>query len=142
MRSAIIASAFILAGCQTVFVPAYSEDIHGQLASTSEDLQRIQVMLQDTQHHSAADLEPTFVDTLTHLGQASAAANARAQSGGTPFARRSGAIIAANVTRCEDGVRGALAASREGTLDAGAFQRMFVVETCNFPKMEEELLQR
>jgi hypothetical protein len=137
-----IASAFILAGCQTVFVPAYSEDVHSQLASASEDLQRVQVMLQDTQHHSAADLEPTFVDTLTHLGQASAAANARAQSGGTAFSRRSGAIIAANVSRCEDAVRGALQASREGSLDSDAFQRMFVTETCNFPKMEEELLPK
>jgi hypothetical protein len=142
MRSIVIVSAFILAGCQTVFVPAYSEDIHSQLASASEDLQRIQVTLRDTQHHEAADLEPTFVDTLTHLGQASAASNARAQSGGTVFARRSGTIIAANVTRCEVAVRGALQASREGSLDSGAFERLFVFETCNFPKMEEQLLQR
>ena len=142
MRSMVIASAFLLAGCQTFFLPAYSEDVHSQLAAASEGIQRIDVMLTDGQHPTAPDLEPTFIDVLTHLGQARAAAEARASTAGTPFSRRSGSIITANLKRCEEVVRGALAFSRANQLDAGAFERMLVPQTCDFPKTEEELLQK
>jgi hypothetical protein len=141
-RLGVFPALLLLSSCVS-FLPTYDQEVHGQLRSAVDEINKIGTVVSLPYRKATFDeVESYYIAAFSHLTAAEETASFREGGLAGRVSARSAAIVREAIQNCQRALETLRDLHRTEGIDATDFADSSVRRTCTIPAMMEERLQR